>query len=194
MPLAFLLGLVKNSAEVPGFAWLKEKWIKPEKLVYIGLRDVDKGERRLLKENNIKCFSMHDVDKLGIQKVVEMAIDHVSPNGDTPIHLSYDVDALDPSFTPSTGSSLPLPLFFGSNETTHPRSGTPVPGGLTYREGRYIAECIHATGAMVSMDLVEVNPTLGSSPDATVRIGCSLIRSALGETLLELSAADLQKA
>ena len=70
-------------------------------------------------------------------------------------------------------------------------TGTPVPGGLTYREGRYIAEAIHATGAMVSMDLVEVNPTLGASCEATVRIGCNLIQSALGETLLDLSAADL---
>jgi arginase len=69
--------------------------------VYIGLRDVDAGEKKILRDNNIKCFSMHEVDKYGIGKVVEMAMAHVSPNGDKPIHLSFDVDACDPSVAPS---------------------------------------------------------------------------------------------
>lgn len=59
------------------------------------VRDVDAGEKKILKEQNIKAFSMHDVDKYGIGKVVEMAMKHVNPKGDRPIHLSYDVDALD---------------------------------------------------------------------------------------------------
>ena len=78
--------------------------LKPERLVYIGLRDVDSGEKRILKENNIKAFSMHEVDKYGIGKVVEMALDHVNPERKLPIHLSFDVDALDPSVAPSTGT------------------------------------------------------------------------------------------
>jgi arginase len=134
--------------------------------VYIGLRDVDAGEKKILKEHGIKAFSMHEVDKYGINKVVEMAINHVSPGGSRPIHLSFDVDALDPSVAPSTG--------------------TPVRGGLTFREGHYICEAVHETGCLVAMDLMEVNPTLEDDESVfqTVTIGCSLVRCALGETLL----------
>ena len=112
------------------------------------------------------AFSMHEVDKYGISKVVEMAIEHVSPSGSRPIHLSFDVDALDPTVAPSTG--------------------TPVRGGLTFREGHYICEAIHETGCLVAMDLMEVNPTLEDDESIfqTVTVGCSLIRCALGETLL----------
>jgi len=162
MPVSFLLGLGENH---PEFAWIRPV-LKPERIVYIGLRDVDTGEKRILKENNIKAFSMHEVDKYGIGKVVEMALDHVNPNRDLPIHLSFDVDALDPSVAPSTG--------------------TPVRGGLTFREGHYICEAIHETGLLVALDLMEVNPSLADpeSVRQTVAVGCSLVRSALGETLL----------
>ncbi len=77
-----------------------------ENLVYIGLRDVDAGEKKILRENNIKAFSMHEVDKYGIGKVVDMALDHVNPGRNKPIHLSFDVDALDPSVAPSTGTPV----------------------------------------------------------------------------------------
>lgn len=119
-----------------------------------------------------------------------MALGHIGT--DTPIHLSFDVDALDPQWAPSTG--------------------TPVRGGLTLREGDYIAECLHETGSLVAMDLVsdsnffspffpgriasvdrhiyiytqvEVNPSLEEfgAPE-TIRAGCSLVRCALGDTLL----------
>lgn len=102
MPVSFLLGL---SGEVNEFSWVQPV-LKPERLVYIGLRDVDRGEKRILRENNIKSFSMHEVDKYGIGKVVEMALDHVNPHRDLPIHLSFDVDALDPSVAPSTGTPV----------------------------------------------------------------------------------------
>ena len=102
MPVSFLLGL---GEKVPEFAWVRPV-LKPERIVYIGLRDVDAGEKRILKENKIKAFSMHEVDKYGIGKVVEMALDHVNPNRDLPIHLSFDVDALDPSVAPSTGTPV----------------------------------------------------------------------------------------
>jgi arginase len=102
MPVSFLLGL---GSKVPEFAWLKPV-LKAERLVYIGLRDVDAGEKRILRDNNIKVFSMHEVDKYGIGKVLEMALDHVNPNRDLPIHLSVDVDALDPSVAPSTGTPV----------------------------------------------------------------------------------------
>lgn len=162
MPVSFLLGL---GSKIEEFSWVQPR-LRPDRIVYIGLRDVDAGEKRILKENNIKAFSMHEVDKYGIGKVVEMALDHVNPNRDLPIHLSFDVDALDPSVAPSTG--------------------TPVRGGLTFREGHYICEAIWETGLLVALDLMEVNPTLldANSVKQTVAVGCSLVRSALGETLL----------
>lgn len=90
----------------------------------------------------------------------------MNPGLKRPIHLSFDVDALDPTVAPSTG--------------------TPVRGGLTFREGHYICEAIHETGCLVAFDLMEVNPNLQSPDDVkqTISVGQSLIRSALGETLL----------
>lgn len=163
-PVSFLLQL--EGTQLPMFQWCHQA-LRPHQLVYIGLRDVDKPERKLLRDLGIRCFSMHDVNKYGIAQVVEMALDHVNPHRNKPIHLSYDVDALDPSVVPATG--------------------TPVNGGLTYREGIYISEAIHETGMLVSMDVVEVNPALAEDSHKltqTVSVGCALIRSALGETLL----------
>ena len=100
MPMAFLLGI---AGDMPEFAWV-EPMLQANRLVYIGLWDVDAGEKRILKENGIKAFSMHFIDKHSIGKVVEMALNAVNPNRDRPIHLSFYVDALDPSVTPSTGT------------------------------------------------------------------------------------------
>ncbi|KAL4868905.1 arginase [Aspergillus spectabilis] len=163
MPMAFLTGLAKEEKK-DIFGWLQEDHrVNLRKLVYIGLRDVDRGEKKLLREHGIKAFSMHDVDRHGIGRVVEMALAHIG--SDTPIHLSFDVDALDPQWAPSTG--------------------TPVRGGLTLREGDFICECVHETGNLISMDLVEVNPSLEAvGASETIRTGCSLVRSALGDTLL----------
>lgn len=127
---------------------------------------------------------MYHVDKYGISKVVEMALDAVNPKRDRPVHLSFDVDALDPEVAPSTG--------------------TAVRGGLTFREGHYICEAIAETGLLVSFDMMvrrstprhralsltmsvqEINPSLGAmaSVQQTVDVGRSLVRCALGETLL----------
>ncbi|KAH8158657.1 hypothetical protein CIB48_g9597 [Xylaria polymorpha] len=166
MPVAFVSGLAKE--ERPEyFGWLKsEHLLNFNKLVYIGLRDVDAGEKKILRENGIKAFSMFDIDRHGIGRVVEMALAHIG--NDTPIHLSFDVDALDPMWAPSTG--------------------TPVRGGLTLREGDFICESVHLTGNLVAVDLVEVNPSLAADREAeaaeTIRAGCSLVRCALGESLL----------
>lgn len=130
MPVSFLLGLNPNIAE---YQWIN-RYISAKRLVYIGLRDVDAGEKKILKEHGIRAFSMHEVDKYGIGKVVEMALDHVNPKRDLPIHLSFDVDGLDPTVAPSTG--------------------TPVRGGLTFREGHYICEAIYETGLLVALDIM----------------------------------------
>ena len=162
-----------------------EGLLSTKKLVYIGLRDVDKGEKEILRKYGIRAFSMHDIDKYvcpfpslptdsrgtfanyenrwGIGRVMELALAHIGT--DTPIHLSFDVDALDPQWAPSTG--------------------TPVRGGLTLREGDFIAESVAETGSLIAMDLVEVNPSLELlGAEETIRAGCSLVRCALGDTLL----------
>jgi arginase len=159
-PVSFLLGL--SGTDVAPFNKWMAPCLKPEQLVYIGLRDVDPAEKRLIRELGVKAFSMHDVDKHGIGKIVEMALDAVNPARDRPIHLSYDVDALDPLVAPSTG--------------------TPVRGGLTFREGHYIAEAISETGLLVALDIMEVNPSLQDelSANQTIAVGCSLTRAALG--------------
>jgi len=162
MPVAFLMGMVKES--VPGFEWL-HPCLTPDRIVYIGLRDVDSGEKKILREKGIKVFSMTEVDKFGIGKVMEMALDHVNPKRDKPIHLTYDVDAIDPLVVPSTG--------------------TRVKGGLTYREARHICETISETGRLVSMDVVEVNPSIGTDKDVaeTASVAVDLVKSALGMKL-----------
>ncbi|KAL8369563.1 hypothetical protein RB595_000071 [Gaeumannomyces hyphopodioides] len=165
MPVSFLTGLTTEDKE-EYFGWLgPEHRLSLSKLVYIGLRDVDAGEKKILRDNKIKAFSMFDIDRYGIGRVMEMALAHIG--SDTPIHLSFDVDALDPMWAPSTG--------------------TPVRGGLTLREGDFICESVHETGQLVAVDLVEVNPSLADQDvgaHETVRAGCSLVRCALGESLL----------
>lgn len=163
MPVAFLTGLATEKNEET-FGWIREdQRISTKKLVYIGLRDIDRGEKKILREHGIKAFSMYDIDRHGIGRVMDMALGWIG--SDTPIHLSFDVDALDPMWAPSTG--------------------TPVRGGLTLREGDFIAECVAETGSLIALDLVEVNPSLDvQGASDTVRAGCSIVRCALGDTLL----------
>ncbi|KAJ2786587.1 Arginase, catabolizes arginine to ornithine and urea [Coemansia interrupta] len=165
-PLAYILGLCQASTPSDPFAWVPRGCVRKDRLVYIGLRDVDPAEKLILRQHGIKAFSMHDVDKHGIGRVVEMALDHVNRDRSLPVHMSFDVDALDPSVAPATG--------------------TPVRGGLTFREGHYICEAVAETGCLVALDLVEVNPALGDpeSLRQTVAVGCSLVRCSLGERLL----------
>ena len=118
-PVSFLLGLDGTHVE-PFSSWLpaKEALLKPNRLVYIGLRDVDAGEKVILKQNNIKSFSMHEVDKWGIGRVMEMALDYINDGQqgkrERPIHLSFDVDAVSTSLrltSPSSNSAdLLLPV------------------------------------------------------------------------------------
>jgi len=165
MPLAFLSGLVASS-HMRGFEWVKQCLNPSRQLVYIGLRDVDEGEKRIIKENNIKAFSMNEVEQYGIAKVMEMAIDHIAPKRDVPIHLSFDVDGMDPSEVACTG--------------------TMVRGGLTYREARYLCQSVASTGCLVSMDITEVNPSIGTKDDLkkTTAAAVDLARFSFGATLL----------
>ncbi|XP_035257486.1 arginase-1 isoform X1 [Anguilla anguilla] len=144
-PLSFLIREFHSKIPVmPGFSWIKP-CISAQDIVYIGLRDVDPAEHYILKHLGIKFFSMTAVDRLGIAKVMEETCDHIFSKGKRPIHLSYDIDALDPSVSPATG--------------------TPVMGGLTYREGIYITEQICQTGMLSALDVVEVNPKMARAEE-----------------------------
>eukprot|EP00053_Salpingoeca_punica_P000775 m.30287 g.30287 ORF g.30287 m.30287 type:complete len:366 (+) comp10550_c0_seq1:114-1211(+) len=167
MPVAFLMGLV-DAKTVPGCEWLANvPKLKPEQISYVGLRDIDFGERELLKKLKIQAFTMYHVDKYGIGKVMEMILDR--QNG-RPLHASYDIDACDPVIAPSTG--------------------TRVRGGLSYREAHYVAESIAETGMLGSVDMVEVNPQLTESEtsnnenDETVDLGLALVADLLGNRML----------
>lgn len=164
MPVAFLMRLI-DPLKYPGWEWLaKVPPLRPQQIVYIGLRDVDAAERIILKDLGITCFSMQHVDKYGIGRVMEMTMDHLHGR---PIHCSYDIDGVDPAIAPSTG--------------------TAVRGGLTFREAHYLVEAISESGNLGSLDMVEVNPELGSSPEDarhTVDMGLALISSALGSRIL----------
>ncbi|XP_056152496.1 arginase-2, mitochondrial [Lampris incognitus] len=163
--VAFMLKELQDKMpDIPGFSWMKP-FLSSSDLVYIGLRDVDPGEHYILKNLGIQYFSMRDIDRLGIQRVMEVTLDHLLARKQRPIHLSFDIDAFDPSLAPATG--------------------TPVNGGLTYREGMYITEEIHNTGLLSAMDLVEVNPVLGASREAveaTASLAVDVIASSLGQT------------
>lgn len=164
-PVSFLMGMDKEHCP-PSLHWVPE-CLKANKLAYIGLRDVDEAEKAILKANNITAFSMYHIDRFGINRVLEMALEAINPDGKGPIMMSYDVDAIDPLFVPATG--------------------TPVRGGLTLREGLFIAERVAETGNLVALDVVECNPELASKDlhvVDTISAGCAIARCALGETLL----------
>lgn len=162
-PVSFLLyELLSKVPTLPNFSWLKP-CVSARDLVYIGLRDIDPGEHFILKELGVKMYSMTEVDQLGVERVMEETCDYIAARGNKPIHLSYDVDAIDPSKTPATG--------------------TPVVGGLSYREGVYITEYLCETGLLSAVDLVEVNPLLGKTQEdvqSTVSTAVDLLLGCFG--------------
>ncbi|CEM39982.1 unnamed protein product [Vitrella brassicaformis CCMP3155] len=175
MPAAHLLGWFKKL--VPGFEWMQKVPTLPEnRIAFVGLRDLDPAEKDMMMHSGVHCFTMQDVDRYGISKVMDMALSKIDPEGRRPLHLSLDVDACDPAVAPGTG--------------------TKARGGLTYREVHYICEAMAETSRLTSMDLVEINPLIdtpsedlhGDDPDIkgtqTVRLGVELIASALGKTIM----------
>lgn len=123
----------------------------------------NKGERQFIKDHNIKTFTMSDIDKLGIKEVIENTIEYLKSRNVDGVHLSLDVDALDPLETPGTG--------------------TRVLGGLTYRESHFALELLHQSQSVTSMDLVEVNPLIDHN-NHTAEQSVSLVGTFFGETLL----------
>jgi arginase len=168
MPVGILMAEDAERARIPGFAWTQGgPRLRPDRIVYIGCRDLDAAERKIIRARNILCFTMFEVDKYGIGQVMERALKHLGPS--CPLHLSYDIDAVDPEHAPSTG--------------------TVVRGGFNFREAHYVAESIAETNRLCSMDLVEINPSLkpggsSGSMDETIQLGLALALSALGQRIL----------
>ncbi len=159
MPLAASLGIGHSRlVNIGGYA----PKVKPENVVVIGARDLDPGERKLIKEQGIKVYTMHEIDRLGMARVMEEAVAHVSKNTDG-VHLSLDLDGLDPHDAPGVG--------------------TPVIGGISYREGHLAMEILAEADILTSAEFVEVNPILDRE-NVTARVAVALMSSAFGDKLL----------
>jgi arginase len=183
-----LAGLTRARGEPPGLVWvdahadinspgssstgnvhgmplyfaLRNGFARADQTVQIGLRDVDPNEKQLLREFGVKTFTMTDVDKRGMMRVMEEARSiagaHVRP-----IHVSFDMDAIDPSEAPGTG--------------------TPVKGGLSYREAHLVMEMLYDSGQLGSIEMVEINPIFDNQ-NQTASLAVGLICSALGKSIL----------
>lgn len=159
MPLAVSIGLGHPLlTDIGGYA----PKVKPEHIVIIGARSLDEGEKILIKEKGIKVFTMHEIDRLGMAKVMEETIAYLKKNTDG-VHLSLDLDGLDPSDAPGVG--------------------TPVMGGISYRESHLAMEMLEESGIITSAEFVEVNPILDEK-NKTAQAAVALMGSLFGEKLL----------
>ncbi|MBZ9753439.1 arginase [Deinococcus sp. HMF7604] len=157
MPVAHLTGLGDPRLTGLGGGW----HMRPEDIVMIGIRSVDAHERELLREAGIKAYTMKEVDQLGITRIYEETLERLS--GTAGLHVSFDADALDPTVCPGVG--------------------TPVPGGLTYREGHLLMELLSESGRVTSMDIVEVNPILDVH-NQTAEVMVGMAASLMGQRIL----------
>ena len=158
MPLAHLLGY--------GDAGLRDMWgggaaVQAEDVVFIGLRSVDKGERQFIHDHGISAYTMADIDQHGIARVAAETLEQLEHLDY--IHLSFDADSLDPMIAPGVG--------------------TPVPGGLSYREAHLLMELFAVSEKITSIDLVEVNPILDTK-NVTAEIMVEMCSSLLGKSIL----------
>jgi arginase len=159
MPLAALLGLgderlVKLGGHAPK--------ANPKHTVLLGIRDIDPEEKQLIEKSGVRYFTMREIDERGIPKVMDEAI-AIAGKGGRKIHVSFDIDAMDPSVAKGTG--------------------TKSPGGMTYREAHLAMEMVSDTNQLQSMEMVEVNPLLDDQ-NKTGELAVGLIASALGKRIM----------
>lgn len=159
MPLAVSLGL--GHERLTNILNQKPK-IKPENVVLIGIRDLDEGEKQLLRQLKIKVYTMHEIDRLGMPQVMEETIAYLKKRTDG-VHVSFDLDGIDPKDSPGVG--------------------TPVVGGLTYRESHLALEMLSEADIVTSAEFVEVNPMLDER-SKTANLTVALAGSLLGEKLI----------
>ncbi len=158
MPLAAALGLATD-------AFASDAWplpaLNPERVALIGVRSLDEGERELVRRLGVAVYTMTDLDRRGVEPVVREALEQV--DGAPFVHVSLDMDVVDPDVAPGVG--------------------TPVRGGLSYREAHLAMELVAESGLLGSMDIVEVNPILDRE-NVTAELAVELVASALGERIL----------
>lgn len=160
MPLATSIGL--GHERLTSILHSEAK-IQAENIIIIGGRSIDEGERVLIKERGIQVYTMHEIDRLGMTHVMEQTLAYFKDKQIDGLHLSLDLDALDPLYTPGVG--------------------TPVAGGITYRESHLAMEMIQESGLLTSAEFVEVNPILDER-NKTADVAVALIGSLFGETLV----------
>jgi arginase len=135
--------------------------LQPHQIVMLALRDLDEGEKVRLRELGVATLTMSDIDKMGMKEAAESALRLLT--GATQLHISFDLDSLDPSLAPGVG--------------------TPVPGGLSYREAHLLMEMLADDGRVRSVDVVEVNPILDDK-NKTALIAVEMVTSLLGKRIL----------
>ncbi|CAK9832219.1 Arginase, hepatic [Anthophora retusa] len=164
MPVALLTSeLADYWPHLPGMDW-QQPMLSIRNVAYIGLRSVDRYERLVIEKFGITAFGMEDVERYGIHDVVYMALNKIDPNETKSLHVSFDIDSLDPLEAPCTG--------------------TPVRGGLSLREAVHLMEVLYRTNRLNAVDLVEVNPYIGNQRDVqlTVEAAIRIIQAGFGYT------------
>lgn len=159
MPLASLVGMgPEELASLGGFA----PKVRPENVVLVGIRDVDQLEKPHIKSSGVRAFTMRAIDERGLRDVMNEAI-RIASDGTAGFHVSFDMDSVDPAEAPGVG--------------------TPVRGGMTYREAHLALELVCDSGRMVSLEVVEVNPVLDVA-NRTAELAVELVMSAMGKRIL----------
>jgi arginase len=158
MPLAAAIGLTDERFDSD--AWTLPA-VEPVRVSLVGLRSVDARERERIRELGIRAYTMSDIDRIGIERAIRESLAHIAGPGF--VHVSLDMDALDPEVAPGVG--------------------TPVRGGLSYREAHLALELVAESGLAGSLEVVEVNPILDRE-NATAQLAVELVASALGKTIL----------
>ena len=159
MPLACCIG--RGPGDLANLLGHSPK-VEPKNVVLVGIRDVDLSERELVRQSGVTAFTMRDIDERGLREVMESAV-VIAGDGTAGIHLSLDMDSVDPDEAPGVG--------------------TPVRGGMTYREAHLAMEIVCDSDRLISMELVEVNPVLDAA-NRTAMLGVELILSAMGKRIL----------
>ena len=159
MPLAALLGHEPAELAKIGTSFPK---VRPEKTVLIGIRNLDEAEKTQVRDAGVHVFTMKDLDRIGIAKVMERAM-AIATDGTVGVHVSFDMDACDPAIAPGVG--------------------TPVKGGLNYREAHMVMEMLADADRLLALDLVEVNPILDIQNQTAV-LCVELVLSAFGMRIL----------
>lgn len=160
MPLAALVGSEPNELARLGAG--RSPKVRADRVVLIGIRNLDDAEKGRIKDSGIHTFTMKDIDRHGIASVMEQAL-AIATTGTSALHVSFDLDVCDPSIAPGVG--------------------TPVKGGLDYREAHMVMEMIADSGRLTALDLVEINPILDAQ-NQTAILGTELALSALGMRIL----------